>query len=61
MKNHYHQPSDQIGIVPIDWESGVRFVDVNYRIARAIADGDQRPMWNKGDFFGTFYNGPGAK
>ncbi|MBB5711403.1 M28 family metallopeptidase [Sphingomonas xinjiangensis] len=61
MKNHYHQPSDQIGIVPINWESGVRFVDVNYRIARAIADGDQRPLWNKGDFFGTFYNGPGAK
>ncbi|MCD2325158.1 M28 family metallopeptidase [Sphingomonas sp. IC-56] len=61
MKNHYHQASDQIGIVPINWESGVRFVDVNYRIAREIADGDQRPMWNKGDFFGTFYNGPGAK
>ncbi|WP_204277292.1 zinc-binding metallopeptidase family protein, partial [Klebsiella oxytoca] len=53
MKNHYHQPSDEIGQLPaIDWESGVRFVDVNYRIAREIADGDQRPMWNKGDFFG---------
>ncbi|UYY57582.1 M28 family metallopeptidase [Sphingomonas sp. S2-65] len=61
MKNQYHQPSDQIGTVPIDWESGVRFVDVNYRIARAIADGDQRPLWNKGDFFGLLYKGPGAK
>ncbi|NYT42516.1 M28 family peptidase [Sphingomonas sp. R-74633] len=62
MKNHYHQPSDEVGQLPaIDWESGVRFVDVNYRIAREIADGDQRPLWNKGDFFGTTYNGPGAK
>ena len=62
MKDHYHQPSDEIGQEPhIDWEQGVRFVDVNYRIAREIADGDQRPMWNKGDYFGTLYNGPGAK
>jgi len=62
MKNHYHQPSDEVGQLPaIDWESGVRFVDVNYRIAREIADGDQKPVWNKGDFFGLTYNGPGAK
>ena len=62
MKNHYHQPSDEVGQLPaIDWESGVRFVDVNYRIAREIADGDQRPVWNKGDFFGLTYSGPGAK
>ncbi|OSZ69430.1 aminopeptidase [Sphingomonas sp. IBVSS2] len=62
MKNHYHQPSDEIGQLPaIDWESGVRFVDVNYRIAREIADGAERPVWNKGDFFGLTYNGPGAK
>jgi hypothetical protein len=62
MKSHYHQPSDELTQLPaIDWEQGVRFVDVNYRIAREIADGDQRPLWNKGDFFGTLYGGPGAK
>jgi Zn-dependent M28 family amino/carboxypeptidase len=62
MKDHYHKPSDEITQTPaIDWEQGVRFVDVNYRIAREIADGDQRPLWNKGDFFGTLYKGPGAK
>ncbi|MBC9034254.1 M28 family peptidase [Sphingomonas sp. JC676] len=62
MKDHYHKPSDEVGQSPgIDWESGVRFVDVNYRIAREIADGDQRPLWNKGDFFGLLYDGPGAK
>lgn len=54
MKNHYHQPSDEIDQQPaINWQSGVRFVDVNFRIANAIANGDAKPMWNKGDFFGV--------
>ncbi|OAN65424.1 M28 family metallopeptidase [Sphingomonas sp. TDK1] len=62
MKNHYHQPSDQIDQQPaINWQSGVRFVDVNFRIASAIANGDEKPVWNKGDFFGLTYDGPGAK
>ena len=60
MKNHYHQPSDEIGL-PLDWEQGVRFVTVNYTIARGIADGDERPRWNKGDYFGTVFGGYGAK
>jgi hypothetical protein len=60
LDKHYHQPSDEITL-PIDWASGVRFVRVNYQIARSIADADQRPTWNKGDFFGLLYNGPGAK
>ncbi|MBR0552475.1 M28 family peptidase [Stakelama marina] len=58
---HYHKPSDQIGKSGIDWAQGVRFIDVNYQIARAIADADHRPAWNKGDFFGTLYGGYGAK
>ncbi len=57
---HYHQPSDDLS-QPLDWAQGIRFVDVNYAIARGIADGDDRPRWNKGDFFGTLYNGYGAK
>ncbi|MBS0480220.1 MAG: M28 family peptidase [Proteobacteria bacterium] len=60
MKNHYHQPSDEIGL-PLDWEQGVRFVAVNYAIAREIADNDERPRWNKGDYFGTVFGGYGAK
>ena len=61
-KNHYHQPSDEVGQSPaIDWSQGVRFVEANYAIAREIADGDERPRWNKGDFFGTLYGGYGAK
>ena len=30
-------------------------------IARAVADAPQRPTWNKGDYFGTTYNGPMAQ
>jgi hypothetical protein len=59
LKNHYHKPSDEIGL--INWQSGVRFVEANYGIAREIANADARPAWNKGDFFGTLYNGYGAK
>ncbi|AJP73091.1 M28 family metallopeptidase [Sphingomonas hengshuiensis] len=62
LADNYHKPSDEVAQVrPIDWESGVRFVDVNYRIAREIADADQKPMWKKGDFFGTAFGGPMEK
>ncbi|MEG3088947.1 M28 family peptidase [Sphingomonas sp. PB4P5] len=59
---HYHQPSDDLAQQPsLDWAQGIRFVDANYAIARAIADADERPRWNKGDFFGLLYKGYGAK
>jgi len=52
--NHYHKPSDDMKL-PIRWDEGARFADINYRITRAMADGDQRPMWFKGDFFGDIF------
>ncbi len=59
--DHYHKPSDEVGQSPaIDWAAGVRFINVNYQIAREIADADQTPVWNKGDYFGTLYEGPMA-
>ena len=57
---HYHRPSDEAW-QPLDWAQGVRFVSVNYAIAREIADGEARPRWNKGDFFGLLYKGYGAR
>ena len=59
-KTRYHQPADDLA-QPIDWTQGIRFIDANYAIAREIADGDARPRWNKGDFFGLLYHGYGAK
>lgn len=61
MKNRYHKPQDEPWHPSLDWSQGVRFVDINYAIAREIADGAERPKWNKGDFFGLLYNGYGAK
>lgn len=60
MAKHYHRPSDDLR-QPIMWDQAVRFVDANYRIAREIADADARPVWNKGDYFGTLFNGPMAR
>ena len=60
LSTNYHKPSDDLS-QPIQWQQGVRFVDVNYRIAREIADTPARPVWNKGDYFGTLFKGPMAK
>lgn len=61
LSSRYHKPSDEITNPEILWDQGVRFIEANYAIAREIADADQRPAWKKGDFFGTLYNGYGAK
>ena len=57
----YHRSCDELAQQPILWDQGVRFVDVNYRIAREIADGPARPVWNRGDYFGALYGGPMAR
>ena len=42
--------------------NGARYALLNYRIARAMADGARRPMWLQGDYFGDLFdpNGPRA-
>ena len=47
----YHTPADDLGQT-IDWATAARYGELNYRIARALADADQRPLWYKGDYFG---------
>lgn len=54
LAGNYHQPGDDL-TQPIDWQSGARFVEANYRITRAMADADQPPLWVKGDFFGDTF------
>lgn len=53
---HYHQPSDEVGLILFD--QAARFADLNFDIARNIADMDERPVWKKDDFFGTVFDGP---
>ncbi len=52
---HYHRLSDEIGLV--DFDALKAFTEVNVEIARNIADMDKRPVWVKGDFFGTTFGG----
>lgn len=55
-QNHYHAPSDDISL-PIRFKDLARFAEVNYIIARALADNPDRPVWNDGDFFGDLFSG----
>lgn len=59
LKTNYHQPSDDINL-PFNWAAAAKFVGLNLAIARDLADAADRPRWNKGDFFGTLFNGYGA-
>jgi len=58
----YHSVKDDL-TQPIRWQQGARFAELNYRIARTMADADQRPMWYAGDYFGETFapNQPKAK
>ncbi|MBS0502278.1 MAG: M20/M25/M40 family metallo-hydrolase [Proteobacteria bacterium] len=51
---NYHHPGDDLS-QKIDWKSGARFAEVNYRITRALADADEPPRWYQGDFFGNAF------
>lgn len=50
----YHQPNDDLG-QQILWDQGARYAELNYRIARALADAHGRPLWYSGDYFGDSF------
>ncbi|TNE61841.1 MAG: M20/M25/M40 family metallo-hydrolase [Alphaproteobacteria bacterium] len=54
LHNTYHSPADQMD-QEIDFNAGAKFAYVNWLIASAIANGDKRPTWNDGDFFGRTF------
>jgi Zn-dependent M28 family amino/carboxypeptidase len=51
---HYHMPSDAVAL-PIHWRSLAQNAQVLARLARAVADADERPQWLPGDFFGETF------
>jgi hypothetical protein len=57
MFRHYHRPSDE-GSLPRDADSTVRFVRFMTDVAHQVADADQPPRWNPGDFFGKTFVTP---
>ncbi|WP_448658974.1 M28 family metallopeptidase [Sphingomonas sp. CJ99] len=60
LDDHYHQVSDDLN-QPFDWTAARAFVRVNADVALDLANGDARPTWKKGDYFGLLYGGPGAR
>ena len=56
----YHSPQDDL-TQKIDWDAGARYAQLNYRIARAMADAPQRPMWLQGDHFGDLFDPKGPR
>jgi hypothetical protein len=56
----YHSPKDDLS-QKIDWDSGARYALLNYRIARAMADTPNRPMWLQGDYFGDLFDPRGPR
>jgi Zn-dependent M28 family amino/carboxypeptidase len=52
----YHRPNDDLS-QPIHWRAAARFAEINYRIARALADSDERPLWYEGSYFGDAFAG----
>ncbi len=62
LQTHYHKPSDDLSL-PVDWDSARKFTRVNARIGLDIANADQAPQWNAGNFFGELFGkkrGPAA-
>tara|TARA_R110002096_G_scaffold114645_1_gene248571 strand:+ start:921 stop:2657 length:1737 start_codon:yes stop_codon:yes gene_type:complete len=56
LQTHYHEPSDQLdGELEVLFDQGAKFANINYLIAREIADGDEGIAWNEGDFFGDLF------
>ena len=54
LAHQYHSPRDDMSQA-IDWQAGARFAQLNYLIAREIADGDAAPMWYADSFFGRTF------
>ena len=55
---HYHRPSDDMNNENLNFEAAAKFSELKTRITFTLANADQRPLWNKGDFFAEQFGGP---
>jgi Zn-dependent M28 family amino/carboxypeptidase len=51
LSGNYHSPKDDL-TQPFNWQAGARFAELNYRIARELANAPAAPRWYRGSFFG---------
>ncbi|WP_299597954.1 M28 family metallopeptidase [uncultured Microbulbifer sp.] len=54
LQTRYHQPGDKAD-EQVNYIAAQQFAEVNYAIAREVTDGDKKPRWKRGDFFGALY------
>lgn len=54
LHNHYHKPTDDMN-QDFNWQAATKFTQVNYQIGTILANQDNRPKWNEGDFFGDLF------
>lgn len=54
LATHYHKPSDDVS-QPFNWQAGAKFAQVNYAIARDIANAPAAPRWYADSPFGAQY------
>ncbi|WP_299584922.1 M28 family metallopeptidase [uncultured Microbulbifer sp.] len=55
LRERYHKPGDAPD-AGIDYVAAKQFTEVNYLIAREVADAEERPSWYEGDFFGNLFD-----
>ena len=55
--DHYHRPSDDM-MNDLNFEAAAKFSELKTRITFTLANADERPLWNKDDFFAEQFNGP---
>ena len=51
MRERYHRPGDDMS-QEMDFEAGAQSARLNFLISYLLAEDDQPPVWNPGDFFG---------
>jgi hypothetical protein len=54
LRTRYHSPKDDLE-QPIDWSAALLLTEFDYRVGLTVANGDERPRWKRGDFFGETY------
>ncbi|WP_444920626.1 M28 family metallopeptidase [Microbulbifer sp. CnH-101-G] len=54
LKESYHKPGDAPD-AGVNYAAARQFTEVNYLIAREVADAEDKPSWYEGDFFGDLF------
>lgn len=57
LKNHYHQPSDDISL-PLHYPTAAAFTRMHVRMVMELAEAQDRPRWNRRDFFAEKFGRP---